>query len=95
MGAEVCLNNLPRRVSGVPIYDVAAALFAVIDWFFGSLVGFIGEITTMLDFFSFPDVAFIRLFFVSALALLALSNVAKIVAESEIIQTLNELKRIV
>jgi hypothetical protein len=63
--------------------------------FFGSLVGFIGEMATMLDFFSVPDVAFMRLFFVFALALLALDNVAKIVTENEVIQTLNELKRIV
>jgi hypothetical protein len=57
-------------------------------------VGFIGEMATMLDFFSVPIVAYMRLFFVFALALLALDNVAKIVAESEIIQTLNELKGI-
>ena len=57
-------------------------------------MGFIGEMATMLDFFSVPDVAFMRLSFVFFLALLALNNVAKIVAESEIIQNLNELERI-
>jgi archaellum biogenesis protein FlaJ (TadC family) len=62
----------------IPVYGVAAALFAVIDGFFDSLVGFIGEMATMLDFFSVPDVAFMRLFFVFALALLALNNVFSI-----------------
>ncbi len=62
----------------VPIYVVAAALFSVIDGFFDSLVGFIGEMATMLDFFSVPDVAFMRLFFVFALALLSLNNVFSI-----------------
>jgi archaellum biogenesis protein FlaJ (TadC family) len=62
----------------VPITIVASALFAVIDGFFGSLVGFIGEMATMLDFFSVPDVAFMRLFFVFALALLSLNNVFSI-----------------
>ncbi len=33
---------------------------------------------TMLDFFSVPDVAFMRLFFVFALALLSLNNVFSI-----------------
>jgi archaellum biogenesis protein FlaJ (TadC family) len=59
----------------VPIYVVAAALFSVIDGFFGSLIGFIGEMATMLDFFSVPDVAFMRLFFVFALGLFSLNNV--------------------
>ena len=62
----------------VPIYVVAAALFSVIDGFFDSLVGFIGEMATMLDFFSVPDVAFMRLFFVFALGLFSLNNVFSI-----------------
>ena len=62
----------------VPIYIVAAALFAVIDGFFDSLVGFIGEMATMLDFFSVPDVGFMRLFFIFALALFSLNNVFSI-----------------
>lgn len=62
----------------VPIYVVAAALFSVIDGFFGSLIGFIGEMATMLDFFSVPDVEFMRLFFVFALGLFSLNNVFSI-----------------
>ncbi len=62
----------------VPIYVVAAALFSVIDGFFDSLVGFIGEMATMLDFFSVPDVAFMRLFFIFALGLFSLNNVFSI-----------------
>jgi len=62
----------------VPIYVVAAALFAVIDGFFASLIEFIGEMATVLDFFSVPDVEFMRLFFVFALALFALNNVFSI-----------------
>ena len=62
----------------VPIYIVASALFSVIDGFFDSLVGFIGEMATMLDFFSVPDVAFMRLFFVFALGLFSLNNVFSI-----------------
>ncbi|TFH17348.1 hypothetical protein E4H04_05175 [Candidatus Bathyarchaeota archaeon] len=62
----------------VPLYVVAAALFSVIDGFFDSLVGFIGEMATMLDFFSVPDVAFMRLFFIFALGLFSLNNVFSI-----------------
>ena len=62
----------------VPIYIVASALFSVIDGFFDSLVGFIGEMATMLDFFSVPDVGFMRLFFVFALGLFSLNNVFSI-----------------
>ena len=62
----------------VPIYVVAAALFAVIDGFFASLIEFIGQMATVLDFFSVPDVEFMRLFFVFALALFALNNVFSI-----------------
>ncbi len=62
----------------IPIYVVAAALFAVIDGFFSSLVGFIGEMATMLDFFSVPDVEFMRLFFIFALGLFSLNNVFSI-----------------
>jgi len=57
---------------------VAAALFAVIDGFFASLIEFIGQMATVLDFFSVPDVEFMRLFFVFALALFALNNVFSI-----------------
>jgi archaeal flagellar protein FlaJ len=62
----------------VPIYVVAAALFSVIDGFFDSLIGFIGQMATMLDFFSVPDVEFMRLFFVFALGLFSLNNVFSI-----------------
>lgn len=62
----------------VPVYVVAAALFAVIDGFFASLIEFIGQMATVLDFFSVPDVGFMRLFFVFALALFALNNVFSI-----------------
>ncbi|MBN2335080.1 type II secretion system F family protein [Candidatus Bathyarchaeota archaeon] len=62
----------------IPLYVVSAALFAVIDGFFSSLIDFIGEMASILDFFSVPDVAFMRLFFVFALALFALNNVFSI-----------------
>ncbi|TRO53882.1 hypothetical protein E2P71_05440 [Candidatus Bathyarchaeota archaeon] len=62
----------------VPIFVVAAALFSVIDGFFASLIEFISEMATVLDFFSVPDVEFMRLFFVFALALFALNNVFSI-----------------
>ena len=59
----------------VPVYVVMAALFAVIDGFFASLIDFIGAMTDIIDFFSVPDVEFMRLFFVFALLLFALNNV--------------------
>ena len=59
----------------VPVYLVMASLFAVIDGFFASLIDFISSMTDMLDFFSVPDVEFMRLFFVFALLLFALNNV--------------------
>ncbi len=59
----------------VPLYVVSAALFGVIDGFFTSLIEFIGEMASLLDFFSVPEISFMRLFFVFALALFALNNV--------------------
>lgn len=46
----------------IPLYVISAALFAVIDGFFTSLIEFIGEMASLLDFFSVPDVGFMRLF---------------------------------
>ena len=62
----------------IPLMVVASGLFAVIDGFFDSLVGFISEMATMLDFFSVPDVAFMRLFFIFTVILLSLNNVFSI-----------------
>lgn len=62
----------------IPLYVISAALFAVIDGFFTSLIGFIGEMASLLDFFSVPEVSFMRLFFVFALVLFALNNVFSI-----------------
>jgi len=59
----------------VPLYVISAALFGTIDGFFTSLIEFIGEMASLLDFFSVPEISFMRLFFVFALALFALNNV--------------------
>ncbi len=62
----------------VPLYMISAALFATIDGFFTSLIEFIGEMASLLDFFSVPEISFMRLFFVFALAIFALNNVFSI-----------------
>lgn len=62
----------------IPLYVIMAALFAVIDGFFTSLIGFIGEMASLLDFFSVPEVSFMRLFFVFTLVLFAFNNVFSI-----------------
>ncbi len=59
----------------VPLYVISAALFGTIDGFFTSLIEFIGEMASLLDFFSVPEISFMRLFFVFALALFAFNNV--------------------
>ena len=59
----------------VPLYVISAALFGTIDGFFTSLIEFIGEMASLLDFFSVPEISFMRLFFVFALALFSLNNV--------------------
>jgi archaellum biogenesis protein FlaJ (TadC family) len=59
----------------VPLYVISAALFGTIDGFFTSLIEFIGEMASLLDFFSVPEISFMRLFFVFALALFSFNNV--------------------
>ena len=59
----------------VPLYVISAALFGTIDGFFTSLIEFIGQMASLLDFFSVPEISFMRLFFVFALALFSLNNV--------------------
>ncbi len=62
----------------VPLYVISAALFGTIDGFFTSLIEFIGEMASLLDFFSVPEISFMRLFFMFTLALFALNNVFSI-----------------
>jgi archaellum biogenesis protein FlaJ (TadC family) len=59
----------------IPLFVISAALFAVIDGFFTSLIEFIGEMASLLDFFSVPEISFMRLFFVFTLVLFAFNNV--------------------